>query len=231
MVCVGMFLEKPGVPSLDVRGSEPATYVRDLLNVGDIEGYGRFVRLCAGRSWQLLNASSLAADAGVSHTTVRRWLSILEASYVIYLLRPHFRNFSKRLVKSPKLYFLDSGLLCYLLRIGSAEELVTHAARGAVFETWVVSEALKNFYNRGVEADLYFWRDSAGHEIDLLIDQGATQIPIEIKSGQTIASDFFDGLRWWQELAGQADGPAGLVYGGDDAYTRQGVSVVSWAGW
>lgn len=205
--------------------------VRDLLNVGDIEGFGRFVRLCAGRSGHLLNASSLAVDAGVSHTTVRRWLSIMEASYIVYLLRPHHQNFNKRLVKAPKLYFLDTGLLCYLLRIRSPEDLVSHASRGSIFETWVVSEALKNYHNRGAEPDLYFWRDSAGHEVDLLIDQGATQIPIEIKSGQTIASDFFSGIDYWKALAGRPDGDAGLVYGGDTSYKRQGVSVISWSDW
>lgn len=205
--------------------------VRDLLNVGDLETFGRFVRLCAGRSGQLLNTSSLAADAGISHTTARRWLSILEASFVVYLLRPHHRNFNKRLVKSPKLYFLDTGLLCYLLRIRRAEELVTHGARGAIFETWVVGETLKNYYNRGLEPDIYFWRDSAGREIDLLIDQGATQIPIEIKSGQTVAGDSFKNLDFWQNLAGQPDGPAGLVYGGDTSYKRRGVSVIAWSDW
>ena len=205
--------------------------VRDLLHVGDIEGFGRFVRLCAGRSGQLLNTSSLAGDAGVSHTTVRRWLSILEASFVVHLLRPHHRNFKKRLVKSPKLYFLDSGLLCYLLRVQDADALVSHAARGAIFETWVVSEALKNFYHRGVKPDLYFWRDSAGREIDLLFDRGETQIPVEVKSGQTIASDFFGNIKYWRTLAGQSDGGAGLVYGGDASYKRQGVSVVAWSDW
>ena len=205
--------------------------VRDLLSVGDIEGFGRFVRLCAGRSGQLLNASLLAADAGVSHTTARRWLSILEASYIIYLLRPHHRNFNKRLVKSPKLYFLDTGLLCYLLRVRSAADLVAHSARGAIFETWVVSEALKNFYNRAAEPDVYFWRDSTGHEIDLLIDQGARQIPIEIKSGQTIAPDFFADIDYWRTLAGQPDNPAVLVYGGDDSYQRRGTSVLAWKDW
>ena len=114
--------------------------VRDILNVGDLETFGRFVRLCAGRSSQLLNLSSLAGDAGISHTTARRWLSVLEASFLVFLLRPHHRNFNKRLVKSPKLYFLDSGLLCYLLRIRSPDDLRIHAARGAVFESWVVSE-------------------------------------------------------------------------------------------
>ena len=162
---------------------------------------------------------------------MRRWLSILEASFVIYLLRPHHRNFNKRLVKSPKLYFLDTGLLCYLLRVQSAADLVSHAARGAIFETWVVSEALKNFYHRGVEPDIYFWRDSAGHEIDVLIDQGAKQIPIEIKSGQTVASDFFADIDYWRTLAGRPDGVAALVYGGDSSYKRRSVSVVSWADW
>jgi len=232
-----------GFPRIHDKGLQPQgwlanyyqTYlerdVRDLLNVGDIEGFGRFVRLCAGRSGQLLNASSLAADAGVSHTTVRRWLSILEASFVIYLLRPHHRNFNKRLVKAPKLYFVDTGLLCYLLRIQRPTELVSHAARGAIFETWVVSEAMKNYYNRGAKPDIYFWRDSAGHEIDLLIDRGAKQIPIEVKSGQTVASDFFAGVEYWQTLARQPDEMAGLVYGGDISYMRRRVSVVSWADW
>lgn len=232
-----------GYPRIHDRGLDPQrwlanyyqTYlerdVRDLLQVGDLEGFGRFVRLCAGRCSQLLNLSSLAADAGVSHTTARRWLSMLEASFVVYLLRPHHRNFNKRLVKSPKLYFLDSGLLCYLLRILKTEDLVTHSARGAVFETWVVSEALKNIHNRGLEPDLFFWRDSSGHEIDLLIDQGRTQIPIEIKSAQTIASDFLANLGYWQSLARTPRGPAGLVYGGTPSYQRQGVAVISWADW
>ena len=232
-----------GYPRIHDKGLEPQrwlanyyqTYlerdVRDLLNVGDLEGFGRFVRLCAGRSGQLLNASSLAADAGVSHTTVRRWLSILEASFIVYLLRPHFRNFNKRLVKSPKLYFLDTGLLCYLLRVQGVDNLISHPARGAVFETWAVSEALKNAYNRGSEPDLYFWRDSTGHEIDLLIDRGTTLIPIEIKSGQTVASDFFTSLDYWRTLAERPEAAAALVYGWTSSYRRQGVSVISWSDW
>lgn len=205
--------------------------VRDLLNVGDIEGFGRFVRLCAGRSGQLLNASSIAADAGISHTTARRWLSILEASFVIYLLRPHFNNFNKRLIKSPKLYFTDTGLLCYLLRVRTTEDLVMHASRGAIFETWVVSETLKNYYNRGAEPDMYYWRDSAGLEVDLLLDQGKKLLPIEIKSGETIASDFFKSLDAWGKIAGSKTGQAALVYGGDNSYKRSGASVLSWADW
>lgn len=232
-----------GFPRIHDKGLEPQgwlsnyyqTYlerdVRDLLNVGDIEGFGRFIRLCAGRCGHLLNASALAADAGVSHATARRWLSILEASFVIYLLRPHHRNFNKRLVKSPKLYFVDTGLLCFLLRVQSPADLVSHAARGAIFEAWVVSEAMKNGYNRGREPDLYFWRDSAGHEVDLLIDRGSKQLPVEIKSGQTVASDFFWGLDYWRDLAGTPAGAAALVYGGDRSYKRSGVSVLSWSDW
>ena len=149
----------------------------------------------------------------------------------MYLLRPHHRNFRKRLVKSPKLYFLDTGLLCYLLRVQEPEALVSHVARGAIFETWVVSEALKNFYNRGVDPEIYFWRSSAGREIDLLIDAGEMQIPVEIRSGQTIASDFFRNIDYWRDLAGQPEAPSGLVYGGNTSYKRRGVSVLAWSDW
>jgi len=205
--------------------------VRELVNVGDTETFSRFVRLCAGRCGQILNIASLAADAGVSHTTARRWLSTLEAGFLILLLRPHYRNFNKRLIKSPKLYFLDSGLLCYLLRIRSPEDLGIHASRGAVFEAWVVSEMLKNYLNRGVESDMYFWRDSTGHEIDLVIDRGDEMTAIEIKSGETVAGDFFKNLGFWRRLPGQADAPTALVYGGERSFVRQGTSVISWKHW
>jgi len=205
--------------------------VRDLLNVGDLETFGRFLRLCAGRSAQLLNLSSLAGDAGISHTTARRWLSVLEASFLVYLLRPHHRNFGKRLVKSPKLYFLDSGLLCYLLRIRSPEDLRIHAARGAVFESWVVSEMVKNYVHRGLEPDVYFWRDSSDHEIDLVIERGKELVPVEAKSGETFAADFLDGIRYWKGLTKKKDQPAALVCGGETSYVREEVVVMSWKTW
>ena len=205
--------------------------VRDVLNVGDLETFGRFLRLCAGRSGQLLNLSSLAGDAGISHTTARRWLSVLEASFLVFLLRPYHRNFNKRLVKSPKLYFLDSGLLCYLLRIRSPDDLRFHAARGAVFESWVVSEIVKNYVHRGLEPDAYFWRDSSAHEIDLVIERGKGRVPVEAKSGETFASDFLDGIRYWRRLADEKDQPAALVYGGETSYVREGVVVTSWKTW
>lgn len=205
--------------------------VRSVLNVGDLETFGRFIRLCAGRAGQLLNLASLGADCGISHATARRWLSVLETSFIVYLLRPHHANFSKRLVKSPKLHFVDTGLLCYLLRIRSSSELVTHASRGAVFESFILSELLKSYHNVGREPDVYFWRDSQGHEVDLLLDHGAELVPVEVKSGQTIADDFFKGLEFWRSLTGQDDAATALVYGGDSSRTQRGTTVYSWRDW
>jgi predicted AAA+ superfamily ATPase len=153
---------------------------------------------------------------------------VLEASFIIVLLRPHFRNFGKRLVKSPKLYFLDTGLLSFLLRIRSPEDLFQHASRGAVFESFVLSEIYKNFVNRGEQPPLYFWRDSTGHEIDILIGTGTHLIPIETKSARTVAADSFDGLTTWLNLSGDEGGPAALVYGGDQSFMRRGTAVYPW---
>ncbi|MEN8151720.1 MAG: ATP-binding protein [Planctomycetota bacterium] len=203
--------------------------VREIVNVGDLEAFGRFVRLCAGRNGQLLNLSSLANDCGITHSTARRWLSILEASFLVHLLRPHHRNFGKRLIKSPKLYFLDTGLLCYLLRIRDPEDLRHHSSRGAVFESFVVAELLKNFLHRAEEPDLWFWRTSTGIEVDVLIGDGEELTALEVKSGQTVASDFFSGLRAWRELGGDPKAPAALVYGGDRSFRREGVTVYRWS--
>jgi predicted AAA+ superfamily ATPase len=202
--------------------------VRSVLNVGDLESFGRFVRLCAGRNGQLLNLSGLAADGGIAHTTAKRWISLLEASFILVLLRPYYKNFGKRLTKSPKLYFLDTGLLCSLLRIQSPEDLYLHAARGSIFESFVLSEFYKNFLHRGEQPGLYFWRDSAGHEVDVLLELGSHLIPVEIKSGETIAADSLKGLNFWRELSGNRRGPAVLVYGGDRLFKREGVSIYPW---
>ncbi|MCU0599479.1 MAG: ATP-binding protein [Desulfobacterales bacterium] len=202
--------------------------VRDLINIGDLESFRRFMGLCAGRVGQLLNLSSLAADCGITHTTARRWLSVLETSFIATLLRPHYQNFNKRLVKSPKLYFLDTGLLCYLLRIRSPEDLLLHASRGAIFENYVVAEILKRKLHAGQEPDLYFWRDSAGHEIDIIIDLGNRLIPIEVKSGHTIAKDFFDGLNYWKNLSNNPSAPAALIYAGNRSLFQKNTAVYSW---
>jgi predicted AAA+ superfamily ATPase len=227
-------------PRIHDKNLDPATWysgyyqtyverdVREIVNVGDLEAFGRFVRLCAGRNGQLLSLSSLANDCGITHTTAGRWISILEASFLVHLLRPYHANFGKRLIKSPKLYFLDTGLLCYLLRIQSPEDLRLHASRGPIFESFVISELIKSFLHQGKEPDLYFWRDSTGHEIDAVVDQGSERVAVEIKSGETVAADFFAGIDFWRKLVGNPEAPAALVSGGDRSYRRRGVQVYSW---
>lgn len=226
-------VHETGADAADWMASYYRTYVerdvRELLAIGDIEVFGRFVRLCAGRSGQLLNLSSLGSDAGVTHTTARRWLSVLVTSGLVHLLQPHHANFSKRLIKSPKLYFLDSGLLCYLLRITRDADVATHPLRGAIFETFVVSELFKVFAAVGQEPPLFFWRDQSGHEVDVVIDLGGRLIPVEIKSGATVAGDFFAGLRYWLALPGNVEKRGVLVYGGaEPSHTREGHVVRPW---
>jgi hypothetical protein len=202
--------------------------VRQLIKVQDLEIFQRFVRLCAGRSGQILNLLSLASDCGISHNTAKAWISVLEASYLLFQLRPHHANFNKRLIKSPKLYFYDTGLLCWLLGIQVPEQLATHPLRGAIFETFVVSELVKSRLNRGERPVFHFWRDSNGNEVDVVADVGIKLMPIEIKAGQTVNREFFTGLERWMALAGdQATAPA-LIYGGTEMYARQGINVFGW---
>ena len=203
--------------------------VRQMINVQDLSAFQRFVRMCAGRTGQLTNLSALASDCGVTHNTAKAWLSVLEASYIVHLLQPHHRNFAKRLVKTPKLYFYDTGLACWLLGIRAPAQLDAHAQRGALFETWAVGELLKARYNRGLESNLYFWRDRSGNEVDVLIDEGNKLAPVEIKAGQTVSSDYFRGLDRWQAMAKDISGKPWLLYGGDKAQTRLGCNVVPWA--
>jgi len=202
--------------------------VRQLLKVQDLEVFQRFVRLCAGRSGQLLNLSTLAADCGVTHNTAKAWISVLEASYLLFQLRPHHHNFNKRLVKSPKLYFYDVGLLCWLLGIREAGQLATHPLKGHIFETMIVSECMKKYLNRGEKPPLYFWRDSNGNEVDLIVDTGTGLMPVEIKSGQTVNRDFFTGLEKWMRLGGTLANAPTLIYGGTDSYAHKGINIVAW---
>ncbi len=202
--------------------------VRRMVNVRELSSFQRFVRLCAGRTGQLLNLSALANDCGITHNTAKAWISVLEASYLVHLLPPHHRNFNKRLIKTPKLYFLDSGLAAWLLGIKDAAALRVHGHRGALFETWVVSELLKGRFNRAQPSNLFFWRDRTGNEVDVLIEDGPILHPLEIKSGETISSDFFRGLQAWTKLAGKAAGQPRVVYGGDQAQTRSGIRVLPW---
>ena len=154
-------------------------------------------------------------------------ISVLEASYILFLLPPHFRNFNKRLVKSPKLYFYDTGLASALMGIQASEQLITHPQRGAIFETWVASELIKHRFNQGLLSNLYFWRDSQGHEVDIIAEQGNDLIPIEIKSGQTITTDYFKGLQYWQTLNGQLPKPW-LIYAGKQSQNRSDTEVIGW---
>lgn len=202
--------------------------VRDIIHIGNLEAFQRFVRLCAGRAGQLLNLSSLAVDCGISQPTARQWLSVLQAGFIVHLLPPHYENFSKRLVKSPKLYFIDSGLLCYLLRIRRPEDIIEHPMRGAIFENFVISECYKAFSHRGEIPPLYFWRDRTGHEVDMIIDMGKKLVPVEIKAGETVTESFFDGLKYYLSLAKHGANTGVLVYGGDKHYQRNGFVVKTW---
>lgn len=201
--------------------------LRQLVTIKDLNLFHRFIQLCAGRIGQLLNLSSLANDAGISHTTVGHWLSLLEASYIIFRLPPYFRNISKRLVKSPKLYFFDVGLATFLLGIQNPQQLSRDPLRGHLFENMVVAEALKYRYHQGHQSNLFFYRDSKGNEVDLLVANGSDLFPIEIKAGMTVNRDYFKGLRHFAKVfPDHVPGGSGLVYGGAEAQKRTAVAVV-----
>lgn len=202
--------------------------VRQLLKIQELETFQRFVRLCAGRTGQLLNLSSLATECGITHNTAKAWISVLEASYIVFLLRPHHANFNKRLVKMSKLYFYDVGLVSSLLGIQSPEQINIHHLRGNIFETFVIAELVKSRMNRGERPNLFFWRDSNGNEVDVIAEHGPHLIPIEIKSGKTITRESFAGLEKWLSLAGNIGRSPALVYGGGDIYLQKKVRVMGW---
>lgn len=233
-------------PALYARTLEPyewlhaylVTYAerdaRQLAAIQDLGTFQRFLKLTAARTGQLLNMQSLASDAGISDKTAKHWLSILEACYLVHFVRPHFANFGKRLTKSPKLYMTDVGLAAALLGIHTADQVQNHPLRGALFETLVVNEFLKNRCNTGVREPLYFWRDNIGTEVDLILERGTEIAAVEIKSGLTVASDAFGNLSKWQKYATERGNFSsiypGLVYGGDTRFTRSGVDVLPWHG-
>jgi uncharacterized protein len=200
--------------------------VRQVLNVGDLVNFQRFIGICAGRIGQLVNFSSIATDLSVSYHTVQRWLSILETSFITYRLFPYHKNFNKRLIKSPKLYFNDSGLACALLGIFNNETLATHHMKGALFENMVLSELRKYRFNHSHTNDLFFWRDNSGIEIDCIVDNPSNPVAVEIKSGETVHADFFKNLNWWKDISGSHKGY--LIYGGDESYKRSGNHVLGW---
>jgi len=203
--------------------------VRMISNIGDLVAFQRFVALCAGRSAQLLNYSSLAADAGVSQPTARAWLSVLETSFIVFRLPAYSGNTRKRLVKMPKLHFHDTGLVCWLLGIRNVDQLRVHPLRGAIFETWVVSEVLKHRINRGETGGLFYWRDSQGTEVDLVVERPAGLTLVEAKAAQTASADMATSARRVAaELAGARKPETVVVYGGGDCQTRTNLTFRSW---
>jgi uncharacterized protein len=202
--------------------------VRQIVNIHELRTFQLFLKMCAARCGQLLNLSGLAADCGISVNTAKGWISVLEASYIIFLLHPHFRNFGKRLIKAPKLYFYDSGLLSYLLSIQDQGAIHTHAMRGPIFESFVISEIKKYIFNKGIMDTLYFWRDRSGHEVDLVMEESERLHAAEIKSGKTIMSDAFAGLRYFREITAASGGSLSLIYGGDMRQDRTDIRVIPW---
>jgi predicted AAA+ superfamily ATPase len=202
--------------------------VRQMLKIQELETFQRFVRLCAGHCGQLLNLSSLATACGITHNTAKAWISVLEASYLVFLLRSHHANFNKRLVKMPKLYFYDVGLVSWLLGIRTTEHMTTHPLRGAIFENFVIAEVVKSRLNKGERPQVYFWRDSNGNEVELIVEQGSSLMPIEIKSGKTVTKEAFAGLSKWRNLAGDTAINPTLIYGGADVYSQNGIRVAGW---
>jgi predicted AAA+ superfamily ATPase len=202
--------------------------VRQIMNIGDLNSFNRFLRLCAARTGQILNMSELSRDVGVSVPTVKKWLSILETSFQIFLLPPHFNNFGKRIIKSPKLYFIDTGIATFLLGLHSPEPLLQGPMKGPLFETMVVAEWIKAFYNRGERPELYYWRSKAGIEVDLIIDRNARLYPIEIKATSTIMPGHIENLIKWKNLADDKATKGLVVADIPDPFEIKGCRVISW---
>lgn len=202
--------------------------VRNLMNVKDLTLFRNFVKLCAGRIGQVLNVSSLANDCGISHTTAQAWLSILESSYIIFTLPPYYKNFNKRIIKSHKLYFYDTGLAAFQLGIAGAEQLNTHYLKGGLFENMIIAELLKQNFNQGIQADLYFWRDSNDNELDCLVERAGRLEIIELKAGKTINTDYFKNFDYFKKIAGELITQSYLVYGGEQNQKRRQAVVRKW---
>lgn len=199
--------------------------VRLIRNVTDLYTFERFLRLCAGRTGQLLNMNSLAVETGVDNKTIGAWLSVLEASFVVFRLQPYHKNYNKRIVKMPKLYFYDTGVASALLGIENPDQLALHPFRGGLFENMIIVDFLKSRYNKGKPNNLYFWRDSLGTEIDLLVEKANSLLPIEIKSGQTITDDYFKSMSAWLRISGMEKG--WVIYAGDEKQVRSnGITVL-----
>ena len=202
--------------------------VRLIKNITKLDAFLKFMKLLAGRTGQILNFAPLSNECGVSHNTIKDWLSVLESSFLIYKLRPYHRNYNKRLVKNPKIYFTDTGLLCHLLGIRRKEELDFHYLKGGIFENFIIMEFVKENYNTGEPYSLHFWRDNHQKEIDLIVDFGWKRYGIEIKSAKTIQEKHFDNLRYWSNLTGESNENMYLIYAGISSMVRNGFNVAGW---
>ncbi len=201
--------------------------VRLLRNITNLAAFNRFIMLCAHHAGQILNRQELARDVGVDTKTIQSWLAVLESSYIIFLLQPWYNNLSKRIIKSPKLYFYDTGLLCYLTGITSQSALQNHAQYGAFFENWIIAEIQKNRFNQGINEPMYYFRDSAGNEVDLIIRKQETTMGIEIKAAKKITSSMTAGLRYWQKNF--KNGQTLLIYGGNkEVQVNESTTAISW---
>lgn len=237
------YLYTGGYPRIYDRQIKPVDYfpsyiqtyierdARQLRNIGNHTQFNKFLRLCAGRAGQLLNISSLATEAELSIQTVNAWLSVLETSNVVFQLHPYHKNFNKRLVKSSKLYFYDTGLLCSLLGLQSAEQLEIHYLRGEIFENMIVAECMKRYLVNGFEPQLYFWRDSNGNEVDLLAEEGTKLYAYEIKSAATLRLDFFKNLKLFEQVSEGMVTKSAVVYGGATDFSVEQGSFISWQNW
>ncbi len=199
--------------------------VRLIKNINNLSLFTKLIRLCAGRTGQILNLTSLSNDCGVDQKTIAAWLSVLQSSYIIYLLKPYYNNFNKRIIKSPKLYFYDTGLACSLLGINDSKQILTHSAKGALFENMMVIEFLKERYNNGELDNLFFWRDKTGNEVDVLQDNGPSLTATELKAGETIAQDAFKGLDYFKAINTKKI-IAQLIYGGKQEQKRTDGTIV-----
>ena len=231
---------KGGYPRMYERKIEPADFfpsyvqtylerdVRNILNVKDIALFSSFLKICAGRIGQIFNSSSISNELGIDHKTVKRWLTLLEASFVLFRLQPWHTNFNKRLVKSPKIYFYDTGLACHLLGLKKQEEIKTHFANGLLFENYVITEYIKNTWNQGNSLSSYFWRDSKGKEIDILIEKGRQLKIVEIKSAKTIRPNFFDGVNYFEKIARGYSIQKHIIYGGSEMRKQFNTQILPW---
>lgn len=220
------------IPSKTFYNNYVQTYIQrdvtELINIRNMRLFQNFLALCATRAGQLLNLNALASECGISQPTAKAWLSALENSYILFQLYPYYKNFSKRIVKTPKLYFYDSGLLCHLLKITSEKQLQTHPLKGNLFENMMIAEYNKRMSHKNEVDDLWFWRDSSGNEVDFLVENDKGFHLVEFKASLTIMPKMFEGMQKFEQLSGWTDAKKVLVYGGNETQNRTAGKVVPW---